>query len=265
MGGAIQISEERGVRYLHFGSHWIQGAMRMSRPYTLELEYTREMMLPLLLRPSAWPRTVLLIGLGAGSLARFLWRYRSGAALTVVELREDVVHAAARFFRLPDDARVDIELGDGAQFVAREGPSFDLVLVDGYDARGRVGALDTPAFYAHCARRLARGGMLATNLLGRHRGVDASLARVRDAFAGRALALPPCRSGNVVVLASRDDPLRLDAAALSARASALRDESGLDLAATLVRLARQGPAEAPPADPDGAPCEGRRRQRERPR
>jgi hypothetical protein len=40
----IDISEQAGVRYLHFGSTWIQGAMRIARPWNLELEYTREMM-----------------------------------------------------------------------------------------------------------------------------------------------------------------------------------------------------------------------------
>jgi spermidine synthase len=38
---SIEISEERGVRYLHFGSPWVQGAMRIARPWALELEYTR--------------------------------------------------------------------------------------------------------------------------------------------------------------------------------------------------------------------------------
>ena len=39
---SIDISEEAGVRYLHFGSSWIQGAMRIARPFALELDYTRE-------------------------------------------------------------------------------------------------------------------------------------------------------------------------------------------------------------------------------
>src|SRR5574340_598280 len=42
----IDIREEAGVRTLHFGSEWIQGAMRIARPWNLELEYTREMMAP---------------------------------------------------------------------------------------------------------------------------------------------------------------------------------------------------------------------------
>ena len=45
----ITLSEHDGVRYLHFGTEWVQGAMRVARPFALELEYTREMMLPLLL------------------------------------------------------------------------------------------------------------------------------------------------------------------------------------------------------------------------
>ena len=70
MGGAIQVSEERGVRYLHFGSHWVQGAMRMSRPYALELEYTREMMLPLLLRRD-------------GAAAEVGWKAPIGVSVTI--------------------------------------------------------------------------------------------------------------------------------------------------------------------------------------
>ena len=75
MSFSIDIREEAGVRTLHFGSDWIQGAMRIARPWNLELDYTREMMTSLLLREeSRFPRRVLLIGLGAASLTKFLYR-----------------------------------------------------------------------------------------------------------------------------------------------------------------------------------------------
>jgi spermidine synthase len=35
---SIEISEERGVRYLHFGSRLVQGARRIARPWSFELE-----------------------------------------------------------------------------------------------------------------------------------------------------------------------------------------------------------------------------------
>ncbi len=103
----ITIREERGVRYLHFGSEWVQGAMRIARPASLELEYTRELMFPLLLRPApAWPATVLQIGLGSASITRFLRKHRPGARITVVEISHEVVAAARQFFKLPDDPRM---------------------------------------------------------------------------------------------------------------------------------------------------------------
>jgi spermidine synthase len=68
----------------------------MQRPFALELDYTQDMMLPLLLRPERdWPRNALLIGLGAASQSKFLYRHRPRAALTVVEIEPKVVAAAA--------------------------------------------------------------------------------------------------------------------------------------------------------------------------
>src|SRR5690349_8452112 len=100
---SIEISEQKGVRSLHFGSPWVQGAMRIARPWALELEYTRQMMAPLLLHDDSWPATVLQIGLGAGSLTRYLLRARPYARQVIVELSTDVVAAARQFFKLPED------------------------------------------------------------------------------------------------------------------------------------------------------------------
>ncbi len=104
MAFSIDIREEAGVRTLHFGSDWIQGAMRIARPWNLELDYTREMMVSLLFRDeSRFPRKVLLIGLGAASLTKFLYRHYPLAKLTVLEIEPGVVAAARQFFKLPQD------------------------------------------------------------------------------------------------------------------------------------------------------------------
>ncbi|MEQ1813572.1 MAG: spermidine synthase, partial [Candidatus Nitrotoga sp.] len=140
MAFSIDIREEAGVRSLHFGSEWVQGAMRIARPWNLELDYTREMMASLLLRDSdRFPRKVLLIGLGAASLTKFLYRHYPLAKLTVVEIEPGVVAAARQFFKLPEDPkRLNIVIGDGAEFVAHSRQNYDLVLVDGFDENARM-------------------------------------------------------------------------------------------------------------------------------
>jgi spermidine synthase len=239
----IEVSEEAGVRYLHFGSHWIQGAMRMRRTHALELEYTRDMMFPLLLDIAPeWPRRVLMIGLGAASITKFLHRHRPRAELTVVEIESRVVAAAREYFRLPQDSsRLAIELGDGAAFVAQPGPAFDWILIDGFDAHGLAGALDTRSFYRHCRARLAEPGVLTANLLRRSRGCEASVARIGEAFGERVLRLPTCASGNTVALALTGPRVRVARAELRRSAEALRAATGLNLLRTVGRLAASTP------------------------
>lgn len=238
MGSPIDVSEEDGVRYLHFGSRWIQGAMRIARPNALELDYTRDMMAPLLVRTGAgWPRTVLVIGLGAASVTRFLHKHRPRAAQTIVEIDPGVIAAARQFFKLPpEDARLRIEIGDGADYVAASEREFDLILVDGYDAKARTGMLDTLPFYCNCRARLSERGVMAANLLTRQHGIRGSLARVRAAFEDRAVALPMCESGNVVILAAAGEAIEVQGAELLQRARRLRSETALNLVPTVTRL-----------------------------
>ena len=228
------------MRFLHFGSPWVQGAMRIARPWALELEYTRELMAPLLLRGADWPRRVLQVGLGAGSVTKFLHRHRPEAKVTVVEIDADVVAAARLHFRLPETGpNLRIALGDGAEHVATKERSYDLIVVDGFDDKGRPGMLDTEPFYANCRARLGHDGMISVNLLTRTRGVKASVDRLRRAFDHRVLVLPPSEAGNTVAIAAAGDAIDESFAALRRSAARLKAATGLDLAATLARLQRE--------------------------
>ncbi|WIM06163.1 MAG: spermidine synthase [Candidatus Nitricoxidivorans perseverans] len=238
MSFGIDIREEAGVRTLHFGSDWIQGAMRIARPFALELDYTREMMAGLLLRPEPdWPKQVLLIGLGAGSLTKFLRRHRPGARLTVVEIEPRVVAVARQFFRLPDeDERLRIVIGEGADFVAGSRGTFDLILVDGFDENARTGELESPRFYLNCKARLGDEGLLAANLLSKRRDFRDSVARIAEAFDGRALAFPSCDSGNAIAFAATGAAVDHTLPDLRAAARTLKRDTGLNLLPTLARL-----------------------------
>jgi len=239
----VDISEADGVRYLHFGSEWVQGAMRIARPWALELDYTRDMMAGLLLRDAAdWPRRALLVGLGAGSLAKFLYRHRPQCRITVVEINPRIELIARQAFKLPDDPRrLIVHIGCGADFMLGDDSCFDYILVDGFDAAARSGPLDTLPFYQACRARLAADGLLCVNLFGDSRGFAASVRRIDEAFAGASAVFPSCACGNRIVFASSDVPVDLPLSTLRARAAELKKATGLDLGPTIGRLQLRHP------------------------
>ena len=84
------------------------------------------------------------------------------------------------------------------------------------------------------------------NLLSRRRDFRQSVARLEDAFAGRAIAFPSCDSGNAIALATiavspapshKGIPLRITFSDLKAAALHLKKTTGLNLLPTLARLA----------------------------
>ena len=222
MSHSIDIREEAGIRYLHFGTDWVQGAMRLSKPHRLELAYTQAMLAFLLFRPA--PRNVLIIGLGAASLVRWFRHALPDTHLTVVEINRDVIAAAHQFFRLPqDDDRLDVQVGDGFHFVQQTSMQFDAILVDGYDHRARAGKLESLEFYQASRARLAPQGVLVSNVFGRVHGHGRTKRHFRDVFGTGVVLLPSPDSKNVLVSAFVDPPAASSAAQLRDRAVDLKD------------------------------------------
>lgn len=234
----IEISERDGVRSLHFGSEWIQGSMRIRRPYALELAYTREMMACLLLRPETdWPKRVLLIGLGAGSIAKFIYLHLPNTRVTAVEVDPRIAPMAQQYFHLPQDQkRLKVVIADGADYVERSSGRYDAILVDGFDSDARAGQLDTPAFYQACRARLSAQGLMVCNLLSRHRGHAASTMRISKAFDKRSIVFPSLDSGNAIAFGAGNDVIDITLAEMREHAIELKKRSGLDLRPTISRL-----------------------------
>ena len=233
----VYITERFGVRSLHIGSDTIQSSMRLLRPNDLELAYTRSMMAFLLFAET--PRHVLMIGLGGGSLAKFIYHRMPETQLEVIEVNPRVLAIARSSFQVPpDDGRFAVRLGDGADWVARPGPAVDAIVVDGYDGASQVAELATPRFYEACRARLAAGGMLVVNLWGNDRRFDEFLRRIESAFPAATLCLPAEKPGNVIVFGFRDSPVSAQWDALSRKAHALETRYGLEFGRFVRGLSR---------------------------
>lgn len=237
---AVQISERRGVRYLHLDGPAVQSAMRVRDPWALELEYTRAMMAFLLLRGA--PRELALIGLGGGSLAKFIHRHLPGTRVTALEVNAAVVAAARSYFALPDDdPRLRVQVSDGAAFVHAHADSQDVLLVDGYDAQRIVEALASPDFYHACLAMLRPGGVAVFNLWGSEASFATYFERLRAVFGAAVLRLPAERKGNIIVFACHPALRVRGAAAQARRAACLTRRLGLEMDDFLLRLRRWNP------------------------
>ncbi|MFZ1418182.1 MAG: spermidine synthase [Burkholderiaceae bacterium] len=221
----VTFSEIGDVRYLHFGTPWVQGAMNVRRPYKLELEYARMMMAYLLFRDE--PKRVAQLGMGCASLTKFTYKYLPGSHSTVVELNPDVIAAAYGMFRLPLDERIEVVEQDAALWVQAQKVVFDVLQIDLYDASARGPVCDSVVFYHACFEALKTDGMATINLFGDHPSFEKNMRNLHEAFGGRVIALPEIHEGNRIALAFKGAPMQLEWAQLYARADEVKALYGL--------------------------------------
>ncbi|HZV64683.1 MAG TPA: spermidine synthase [Telluria sp.] len=222
----VTLSEQDGVRYLHFGTEWVQGAMRMRKPDWPELEYAQQMMAWMLYLEQ--PRAIAQLGLGTAALTKFCYRQFPEASVSAVELNPAVIAICASMFKLPpEDERLRVLEMDALDFVndpANEG-AFDVLQCDLYDATARGPVLDTPEFYRACNACLTAQGIMTVNLFGDHPSYAKNLKAMKYAFA-HVICLPEVHDGNVVAICFRTRPT-VDAETLTARAAKIASATKL--------------------------------------
>lgn len=204
----VTLSEFDGVRYLHLGSIWVQGAMRIRKPQKVELDYVQRMLASLLwldLDDTA-AGTAVQLGLGAGAITRFTTT-QLGWPTTVVEINPWVIEANKRWFHLQGgDERLNVVAQDAGQWLRQPAvaQSVRLLHVDLYDRDASGPVLDSEDFYADCRAALAPGGVMSVNLFGRHTSFKQSAARIAAVFgAHQVWSIQPTREGNTAVVAAR--------------------------------------------------------------
>jgi len=236
-GEAIEIVEEDGVRVLQIGGNAIQSAMRLDAPDRIELDYVRAMMAFLLFRPK--PRDVLMIGLGAGSMARFIHQHMTGTRVTVAEINPGVVTVARRYFHFPEeDARLEVVVGDGAELVPQRPASCDVLVVDGFINGSPAKALCAQEFYDAAHAALRPGGIMVANFMADDRRLETHCGRIEKSFGRYPTLLLAEEEDNFIAFALRGGPPRIAWSELRARARVAKDLFGLALEESFASLRR---------------------------
>jgi spermidine synthase len=112
-------------------------------------------------------RKVLIVGGGDGGLLEEVLKHPGVEKVTQVEIDAGVIDFSKQY--LPsicksayDDARLDLVIADGADFVASCAERYDVAMIDSSDPVGPGEVLFTDTFYGRAKNCLAPGGILVT-------------------------------------------------------------------------------------------------------
>jgi spermidine synthase len=226
----VTFSESGGIRYLHFGTELIQGAMRIRDPNEIYLEYNQQMMAWLLFLKTKPGMRVAQLGLGTGALSKFTHLHCPAVKSTVVELNPAVIVSARSMFSMPDDDRRLETLQTNAKKFVKSSKfknTFDAVQVDLYDAICDGPSASSLGFYKGCFNILKEPGVLTVNLFSRHKSFNINLKNICEAFHDRVLLFPESHDCNVVAIAFKGPKLEVEWKEVAARAKLIKAKTDL--------------------------------------
>lgn len=230
--GELIISEANGVRALYTGNGVMQSCLRLDQPYRLLTEYSQAMMTSLVFRRR--PNSILLIGLGGGSIVNFLLKTCPGSSIDVAEISGQVIRLSHKYFFVPErDPNVAVFHCPGQVFVrqqAETGKRYDLVLVDAFDESGPAAGLFCREFMERCRTLLNENAVIAINLWNRlNDDFPVMHGLVDSAMGGNTLKLLLSEvHGNAILFAFQDRAMFSDLAVYRPEARRLQLESDIN-------------------------------------
>lgn len=119
---------------------------------------------PLFVHPN--PKRVLVIGGGDGGTAREALRHKGVEKVVMVEIDKMVVDACREFIPQTaaclDDPKLELIIGDGLEYVAKNTEPFDVIMVDSTDPIGPATPLFGEDFYRDIAKNLKDDGIVVS-------------------------------------------------------------------------------------------------------
>jgi spermidine synthase len=199
--GTIEVKDADGIRALHFGSEPLQSAMSLKNPDQLQLDYAKAMMGWLLFKEID-DDDILLMGLGGGSLAKYLLQNFPNCRVEAVEYRAPVIEIAHDYFGLPRDNRLNTVIDDGARYVRErldlQREFYSIIMLDAFDAAGMAQSLCNLEFFAICQAMLKKDGILVVDLWNTNEQFKQLFSWLGSLFEAKLLFLPVQGMVNVI-------------------------------------------------------------------
>jgi len=178
-----------------------QSCIDRAHPQRVVFDYVKMMLASLAVNPA--PKSILIVGLGGGTLVDVLERALPDADIDVAEIDPAVVRVATQFFGLRASPRVHVHEEDGRVYVKRAlraGKRYDLVMLDAFDHEYIPEHLLTQEYLREVKGLLAPGGIVAANTFSTSRLYDHESATYASVFG----PFYNVKSNNRVIIARPD-------------------------------------------------------------
>ena len=129
MGTPIQVVDKTNVRHLRFGNSIRQSSINKAHPFKLQTKYTRDMS-KVFDHYKDIPESILVLGLGAGTIPSYLYHRFPKTKIYVVEILPELKEIASDYFSMPRNERLEIVIGDAYDYIKETQIRFDLIFMD---------------------------------------------------------------------------------------------------------------------------------------
>ncbi|HQP48614.1 MAG TPA: fused MFS/spermidine synthase [Spirochaetota bacterium] len=156
-------------------SEYTHGTIDLKDPARLISSFMKCMMVPLTFfdRDTQEELKVLIIGLGAGAIPRYLRKQYPRMHIDAVEIDPVVVSVARKYFHVQEDPRYKIFTDDGRVFLEKTKKRYDIIFLDAYGpGDGGISKVEdlpkqlaTIEFFGLVKSRLADNGILVSNYI----------------------------------------------------------------------------------------------------
>lgn len=163
----IEVKESNNRRCLVFamrGGDRNQSCMNLSHPDWVVFPYARMTFAGLLLNPE--PRSILVVGLGGGTLPMVLSALFPEATVDVVEIDEAILRVAKQYFNFVESEKVKVFVQDARVYTKRAAirkQKYDLVILDAFTGDYIPEHLMTVEFLQEVQSIMSNDGVVVAN------------------------------------------------------------------------------------------------------
>ena len=197
----IYVTREGNILALRNGSRFARTSfIDVTKPYRHVFEYTGLMMMALAYLGE--PKSALVIGLGGGTVSKYLKKYYPELYIINVEMDPIVAKAAKQYFDFVETATNRIVVMDGRRFLSRSDEKYDLIFLDAYHGGYIPFHLLTKEFLTLVKDHLSENGVVVSNTWRSQKLYERESATWADVF-GYFDSYLGQRSGNRIVMATK--------------------------------------------------------------